>query len=136
MLERAYLESFLLAMPGAAEDYKAEWGWTRFRVGERMYAALCQPGPEHAPMYAGHPLLTLKCDPLESEGLRQHYPDILPGFYSDKRTWISIRLDGEVPQELIVHLCEASYRLVFEKLTRKMQREILNTAEHTEANKE
>ena len=136
MLERAYLESFLLAMPGAAEDYKAEWGWTRFRVGERMYAALCQPGPEHAPMYAGHPLLTLKCDPLESEGLRQHYPDILPGFYSDKRTWISIRLDGEAPQELIVHLCEASYRLVFEKLTRKMQREILNTAEHTEANKE
>lgn len=126
-MDQALLEAILLNKPGATKDYKAEWGWLRFRVGERMYAALCQPGSAHASMYAGHPLLNLKCDPLEAEGLRQLYPDILPGFYSDKRTWISIRLDGNTPQELIVHLCEASYRLVFGKLTKKVQREILQT---------
>ena len=76
--------------------------------------------------YAGHPLLTLKCDPLESELLRAACPDILPGFYTDKRTWISIRLDGGVERERILRLCDASYDLVFARLTRRARMEIMD----------
>ena len=74
----------------------------------------------------GHPLLTLKCDPLESELLRAACPDILPGFYTDKRTWISIRLDGGVERERILRLCDASYDLVFARLTRRARMEIMD----------
>lgn len=35
--------------------------------------------------------------------MRARYPDILPGIYSDKRTWISCLLDGELPEE-VLHL--------------------------------
>ena len=56
---------------------------------------------------------------------RRQYPDILPGFYSDKRSWISIRLDGAVPQEEVLHLARRSWQLVFAKLTKKAQRAIL-----------
>ena len=118
------MHDFLLSMPGAVWDYKAEWGWDRYRVGEKMCAALCRPGLEHAAEYAGHPLLTLKCEPLEAELLRGQYPDILPGFYMDKRNWISIRLDGAVPQELIQQLCAKSYRRVVQTLSKKRQKEI------------
>ena len=118
------MHDFLLSMPGTVWDYKAEWGWDRYRVGEKMFAALCRPGLEHAAEYAGHPLLTLKCEPLEAELLRGQYPDILPGFYMDKRNWISIRLDGAVPQELIQQLCAKSYRRVAQTLSKKRQKEI------------
>ena len=118
------MHDFLLSMPGTVWDYKAEWGWDRYRVWEKMFAALCRPGLEHAAEYAGHPLLTLKCEPLEAELLRGQYPDILPGFYMDKRNWISIRLDGAVPQELIQQLCVKSYRRVARTLSKKRQKEI------------
>ncbi|MCI6376720.1 MAG: MmcQ/YjbR family DNA-binding protein [Clostridiales bacterium] len=123
-MNTSWLDEALKAHPGVTMDYKAEWGWERYMVGGKMFAATCCPGPEHAAPYAGHPLLNLKCDPLESELLRAQYPDILPGFYSDKRNWISVRLDGGVPQPLVHELCGKAYTLIFQKLTKKLQREI------------
>ena len=46
--------------------------------------------------------------------------------YTDKRTWISIRLDGGVEQERILRLCDASYDLVFARLTRRARMEIMD----------
>lgn len=82
-------------------------------------------GPKYNAAYAGHPLLTLKCEPETALFLRQQHPEILPGFYMDKRSWNSIRLDGDLPEDLVRTLCEQSYRLVFQKLTRKLQKELL-----------
>ncbi|MBQ7455494.1 MAG: MmcQ/YjbR family DNA-binding protein [Clostridia bacterium] len=118
-----FLDGLLRSFPGAVWDYKAEWGWDRYQVGGRMFAALCVPGPEHK-VYGGHPLLTLKCDPVRSLALQAEHPAILPGFYMDKRAWISVFLDADIPESLLRELCAESYRLVFEKLTKKAQREI------------
>ena len=85
MSDFAWLDGYLRQKPGTVWDYKPEWGWDRYRIAQRLYAAICLPGPVYAREYAGHPLLTLKCDPLESELLRAACPDILPGFYTDKR---------------------------------------------------
>ncbi|MGN0976226.1 MAG: MmcQ/YjbR family DNA-binding protein [Gemmiger sp.] len=119
------LDRELLANPGAVRDFKAEWGWDRYQVGGRLFAAFCRPGEKYDPRYAGHPLLTFKVDPAEGEFLRAQYPDILPGFYCDKRHWISVRLDGSVPAGELFRLCHSSYALVFARLTKKAQREIL-----------
>ena len=89
----------------------------------KLFAAVCSPGPEHK-VYGGLDLLNLKCDPARSQLLRAAYPDILPGFYSDKRTWIACFLDGALPDGLLRELCGASYRLVVEKLPKYVQREI------------
>ena len=63
--------------------------------------------------------------PRLGEQLRAEHPDdILPGFYADKRHWISVDLDGDVSEELLRELCDHSYNLVFAKLTKKVQREI------------
>ena len=95
-----WLDEYLLSLPGAEKDYKPEWGWFRYMVRGKLFAAVCSPGPEHR-TYGGHDLVNLKCDPAEAELLRARYPDILPGFYTDKRNWIACFLDGGLPDEVL-----------------------------------
>lgn len=121
-----WLDEYLLAKPGAVKDYKPEWGWWRYQVGGKLFAATCRPGPEHK-SYDGRELLTLKCEPMLAELFRAEYPDVIPGFYMDKRNWNSVFLDGAVPDEVLCDLCDRSYQLVFQKLTKKLQREITET---------
>ena len=123
-----WLDAYLLAKTGAVKDYKLEWQWWRYQVGGKLFAATCQPGPEHKG-YDCRELLTLKCDPLRSELLRAEFLDIIPGFYCDKRHWISVFLDGDVPEDVLRDLCDCSYRLVFGKLSQKLQRELQEKGE-------
>lgn len=118
-----WLDEYLLSLPGAEKDYKPEWQWFRYMIRGKLFAAICSPGPEHK-TYGGHDLVNLKCAPLRAEMLRAQYPEILPGFYSDKRTWNAVLLDGELPNELLRDLCAESHRLVLGKLPKYVQREI------------
>ena len=119
-----WLDEYLLSKPGATKDYKIEWEWHRYLVGGKMFAATCQSGETHKG-YDCRELVTLKCEPLLAEALRSEYPDIIPGFYMDKRNWNSIFLDGNLPDEVLRDLCDRSFDLVFGKLTKKLQKEIL-----------
>ncbi len=119
-----WLDAYLLSLPGAEKDYKPEWQWFRYMVRGKLFAAVCSPGPEHR-TYGGHDLVNLKCEPAESELLRAQYPEILPGFYTDKRTWIAALLDGDLPDEVLHQLCADSHRLVLAKLPKYVQRDIL-----------
>lgn len=118
-----WLDEYLLDRPGAEKDYKIEWGWQRYLVRGKMFAAICAPGPEHK-IYGGHTLVNLKCDPRLAEGFRGQYPEVLPGFYMDKRAWVAVLLDGALPDETLRSLCDLSYRLVVEKLPKYVQREL------------
>ena len=123
-----WLDAYLLSLPGAEKDYKPEWQWFRYRIRGRLFAAVCSPGPEHR-TYGGHDLVNLKCDPARAELLRQVHPEILPGFYTDKRHWIAALLDGELPEDVLRRLCADSHRLVLERLPKYVQREILEGKE-------
>ena len=118
-----WLEKHLSQKTGAIRDYKLEWKWDRWQVGGKLFAALCTPGPEYKE-HAGRTMVILKCDPTMAEGFRAQYPEVIPGFYSDKRHWNSIYLDGKIPDEVLKSMIDLSYNLVFGKLTKKLQREI------------
>lgn len=96
----------------------------RYRVRGRMFAAICRPDPKYKP-HNGREMIILKCDPMLAELYREKYPDVVPGFYSDKTHWNSVYLDGAVPEEELRAMCDQSYQLIFEKLTKKLQKEIL-----------
>lgn len=68
----------------------------------------------------GKPIITLKCEPKRAEELR----DTFPGYYMNKTHWNSIYLYSNLPTNLIENLIRHSYDLVFEKLTKKVQKEI------------
>ena len=52
------------------------------------------------------------------------YPEVLPGFYCDKKNWIAALLDGDLPDQVLRDLCAQSYRLVVSKLPKYVQREL------------
>lgn len=118
-----WLDAYLLAKPGVEKDFKVEWQWDRYMLRGKLYAALCHPEEKYK-VYGGHPLVNLKCDPRLAEGFQAQFPEILPGFYLDKRNWIAALLDGSLPDETLRELCDLSYRLVLEKLPKYVQREI------------
>lgn len=119
-----WLDEYLISLPGAEKDYKPEWAWFRYQVRGKLFAAVCSPGPEHK-TYGGHDLVNLKCDPAETEFLRVQYPEILPGFYCDKRLWIACLLDRDLPDRVLRDLCAKSHRLIMQKLPKYVQKEIL-----------
>ena len=73
-----WLDEYLLALPGAEKDYKPEWGWFRYMLRGKLFAAVCTPDEKHG-TYGGHDLVNLKCDPARGEILRAAHPEILPG---------------------------------------------------------
>ncbi len=125
-----WLESWLMSRPGAEHDYKAEWGWDRYMVRGKLFAAVCSPSGMKDERYNGHALVNLKCDPRLGELLREQYPEVLPGFYCDKRTWIAVLLDGDLPDPVLEDLCGRSYALVVEKLPKYVQRELAAAQEN------
>ena len=119
-----WLNEYLLSKPGAEKDYKEEWAWHRYMVRGKLFAAICQPEEKHK-VYGGRPLINLKCDPRMAEGIRETYPElVLPGFYSDKRHWNAVFLDGDLPDEVLRDFCDLSYRLIVEKLPKYVQKEL------------
>ena len=127
MGKHPWLDEYLLSKAGCTKDYKEEWEWHRYLVGGKMFAALLHPSDNNDPVYAGKDLISLKCDPLMADVLRENHSEILPDFYIDKRNWSSIDLGGDLPENMIKQMIDESYRLVFEKLTKKIQKEISNT---------
>ena len=71
--------------------------------------------------------MTVKGDPLENEALCQEFTAVVPGYYSNKRHWISVILaETSFSEARIQELIAESYRLVFGSLTKKMQTELTN----------
>ena len=85
-MECSWLDEYLLSFPGAEKDFQPAWKWIRYKVRGKMFAAVCSPGPEYG-TYGVHDLASLRCEMSEGEWLQSAYPEILPDFCPDKRTW-------------------------------------------------
>jgi len=66
----------------------------------------------------------LKCDPNMAEILREQYTGIGHRSHLDRRYWICVNLDADVPAKEIERLATNSYELVRSKLTRKQKAEL------------
>lgn len=113
-----WIDEYLLTKKGVTKDFKPEWNWIRYHIGDKMFTAICLDN-DNKPHY-----ITLKSDPIESDFLRKEYEDIIPGYYMNKTHWNSINPDGSVPDELLKDLLDKSYQLVLNSLSKKKQKEI------------
>lgn len=115
-----WLDEYLLNKRSVTKDLQPVWNWIRYHIGGKMFAAVCLDD-QNQPYY-----INLKVDPTEGEFLRDQYEDIIPGYYSDKQNWISVKPDGAVPDELLKDLLDKAYHLMLGGFSKKRQREILN----------
>ena len=74
-------------------------------------------------------MVILQYPEVRSQAGRGISREVVPGFYSDKRNWNSVYLDGALPDDVLRDFCGMSYELVFQKLTKRAQREIMEQEE-------
>ena len=115
-----WIDAYLLAKKGVQKDFKAEWNWLRYMVGDKLFAAVCYDDKTNRPA-----LITLKLTPNEGDFLLREYDDIIPGYYMNKTHWNSVKADGDIQDDMLKDLLDRSYDLVLHGLSKKKQAEIL-----------
>lgn len=111
------LRAYLASKPGATEDLPFGPDPLVFKVGGKMFALV---GFRTEPVR-----VSLKCDPFHAQVLREQYTAVQPGYHLNKRHWITVVLDGSMPDAQIQGLIDESYALVVAGLSRAVRQRIL-----------
>ena len=90
-----------------------------YKVMGKVFAILSVRGVED---------VILKCDPSLASALRKEYAGIGHRSHLDRRFWICVRLDADVPAKEVRRLVSLSYDLVCAGLTAKQKVELAGLA--------
>ncbi len=112
----AELRETCARLPRSEETFPFGQDTLVFKVGGKIYAL--------TDMAADPLTLSLKVRPPQGEDLRAAHDAIAPGYHLNKRHWITVTLDGSVPDALLEALLEGSYALVTAGLTRAQRAEL------------
>lgn len=107
MMTHKQVEEYLMSMPGAWRDYPFGEGVAVYKTKEDKLFALVQE--ESSPVR-----LSLKCDPLLAQTLRERYESVMPGYHLNKKHWNTLLLTGQLSWEEVQDLIRLSYNLVTE----------------------
>ena len=118
MTQRNELLDFSLTLKGAVADrpFEDDLDTTVVRHGAagKWFGLLMKVSGKHLGRAENErfDVVNLKIDPEESYIVREIYPgSILPAYHMNKRHWISVILDGSVPNDFCEMLIGKSYDL-------------------------
>ena len=103
-MDHKTVEEYVLSMTNAKLDYPFGEDVAVYKVKDKMFALI----PEGKTPVR----ISLKCDPLLAETLREKYESVMPGYHLNKKHWNTIVLTGQLPWEDIQGLIRHSYDLV------------------------
>ncbi|SDP82092.1 MmcQ/YjbR family DNA-binding protein [Desulforhopalus singaporensis] len=112
------IEKYLSQFKGSESSYPFGPEALVFKVMNKMFALVSQD--------RDIPIVTLKCAPEDGAALTSQFESVSPGYYMNKKHWVTISLTGELPQDMLSSLAEESYRLVTSKLSKKDKTELEN----------
>ena len=113
-MQAAELRDHCLAFPGAEETFPFSPGTSVFKVAGKMFALS---------RLSQTPLrVSVKCEPMLAEQLRNAHPAVLPGYHLNKRHWNTVIIDGSLPAQMVRDMIEDSYDLVVSALPRSRRR--------------
>jgi len=116
------LREYCLNIKGSAECLPFDEDTLVYKVMDKMFVYFSLT-PKNGDFF-----VSMKCDPDKSIQLREIYDGITPGYHMNKKYWISIYLDSDVPDKQIKELINHSVDEVIKKLPLK-QREQYRTGE-------
>jgi len=106
------IENYIVKKPGVWLDYPFGEGAAVYKVGPKdagKMFALIKEGSDPA-------VISLKCDPVLAQSLRETYETVMAGYHLNKKHWNTIICSGQLEDQQIFDLIELSYRLVVESL--------------------
>lgn len=104
------LEEYLLSFPNTWLDYPFGEGTSVYKVGHKetgqgkLFAIIVD---ESKPLR-----VSLKCDPLLAQNLREKYESVQPGYHLNKKHWNTIVCSGQLTNDEVFDLARLSYSLV------------------------
>jgi predicted DNA-binding protein (MmcQ/YjbR family) len=78
------IEDYLLSLPNTKLDYPFGENTAVYKVNNKMFALVTE---KKVPVS-----ISLKCDPLLAETLREKYESVMPGYHLNKKHWNTICL--------------------------------------------
>ena len=117
-MTRQQLIDYCLTLPSAYEDYPFDavvddtaWTAMRHRNNKKCFAFIT--------VHNGRLIANLKCEPMEADFLRQAYRDITPGYHMNKTHWDTVYIGGDVPDDAVKRMIDASYDLIKPKVSKR-----------------
>ena len=104
------------ALPHSRETFPFDMTTLVFKVAGKMYALTS--------IDTDQPSVSLKVKPEYGEELRAEFAGITPGYHLNKRHWVTVNMDGNVPDRLLHELLQGSYALVVKGLSRAQREEL------------
>jgi predicted DNA-binding protein (MmcQ/YjbR family) len=118
-MDRLDLREYCMGLKASTAEFPFGPDAEVFKVMGKVFAII--------PVTDDLPSISLKCDPIRADMLRQTYPAVQPGYHLSKRHWNTVTLDGTIPEDEVLELIDHSYDLVVKGL-KKMDRERLTSA--------
>lgn len=103
-MDHKAVEDYILSMPGSRLDYPFGKEVAVYKVNDKMFALISE---------GKNPVnLSLKCDPVLAQTLREKYETVMPGYHLNKKHWNTMILSGQLEWPEVQDLIRHSYQLV------------------------
>lgn len=102
------LRDHCLSFKGAEETFPFGPRTSVFKVAGKIFAL--------SQLDADSLRVSLKCEPVLAEALRQTHAAVIPGYHLNKRHWNTVIIDGSLSDESIRDMIEDSYDIVVSRL--------------------
>jgi len=109
-----WLRTYCLAKPQVEETLPFGPDVLVFKVAGKIFL-LC-------PLDTENFQFNVKCDPDLAVELREQFNCVQPGYHMNKKHWITVVIDGSIPDRLLKQWIDHSYDLVASGLTKNEQR--------------
>jgi predicted DNA-binding protein (MmcQ/YjbR family) len=103
-MDKKVVEDYILSKPDAVREYPFGEDVAVYKAGDKMFALISET---QMPVR-----LSLKCDPVLAEVLREKYESVMPGYHLNKKYWNTLILTGQLGWEEVQGLIDHSYQLV------------------------
>jgi predicted DNA-binding protein (MmcQ/YjbR family) len=116
------LYDFCLQKKGVSEHFPFDDDVLVFKVGGKIFLLTSISKWEN-----GQKTINLKCNPELAIEQRERYQAVQPGFHMNKKHWNTINTASDLPISMIFEFINDSYQLVLETLSKKNQKDILES---------
>lgn len=111
------VRSFALSLHSSITEMLFADTWLSFRIHGKWFLLI--------PLDTEQPRIAVKLSPELGESLREEYEGVKPAYHMNKKHWNDLYIQ-QLPEPLIKSSICSSFRLVVEKLPKKVRETILN----------
>lgn len=108
---------YCLAKKGVTEDFPFDEVTLCLRVSGKIFAITGLDSERFK--------VNLKCEPDFALELREHHPEVQPGWHMNKTNWNTVDFEGDLGEQLLRQLIDHSYEQVVKTL-KKAEKEALD----------